>query len=125
LEVVRDYGKHGNIRSIAITSDDKYIFTSGIEDYGKVIQFSVSDGKMIKHHGQVFEGEGVQSITTTLDNKYLFAGSNRGNLKQINLDLEGQEIVSHYPKIHDNAITCLETTRDSKWLFTGSYDKHV
>jgi WD40 repeat protein len=38
---------------------------------------------------------------------------------------KNQELVHDYRKIHDKKITCLETTRNSKWLITGSYDNHV
>ncbi len=83
-KVVRDYGKiHGQIMSIAISSDDKYLFTSGVENNGHVKQFLVSDGQMINDYGATFENDGIRSITTTPDNKYLFAGSNTGYLKQI------------------------------------------
>ncbi len=48
-KVVRDYGKiHGGINSIAITSDDKYLYTSGQEFNGHVKQFSIRHGQMIK-----------------------------------------------------------------------------
>jgi WD40 repeat protein len=55
-KVVRDYGKiHGQILSIAITSDDKYIFTSDFDDTGHVKQISVRHGQMIKDPGAIFE----------------------------------------------------------------------
>ena len=80
-----DYGKiHANINSIAISSDDKYLWTSGSEHNGHVKQFSVIDGKMIKDYGPIFK-RGLASITPTPDNKWLFAASNEGHLKQISL----------------------------------------
>jgi WD40 repeat protein len=109
--------------AIAITSDDKYLFTSGSEDNGHVKQFSVIDGKMIKDYGVVFGDGGVWSITTTPDNEWFFAASRLGHLKQ--MSLESQQVVHDYGKIHEHPVTCLETTRDSKWLITGSRDNHV
>jgi WD40 repeat protein len=79
---------------------------------------------MIKDHGRIFKHDGVQTITTTPDTKWLFAASPEGHLKQIRLD--GHEEVKDYGDIYNgHHITCLEKTRDSKWLFTGSYDGHV
>jgi WD40 repeat protein len=120
---VKNYGKiHENIPSMAISSDDKYLFTSDCEENCHVKQFLVSDGQMVKDYGALFE-RGIASITTTPDNKYLFAGSDKGHLKQI--CLERREVVHDYGKIHDDGIICLETTRDSKWLISGSHDGHV
>jgi WD40 repeat protein len=79
---------------------------------------------MIKDYGVIFENDGVVSKATTLDNKYFFAASGRGGrLKQISLG--SQKVVHDYGKIHDNHITCLEITRDSKWVITASHDQQV
>jgi WD40 repeat protein len=84
----------------------------------------VSDGQMIKAYRNIFGDEGVQSIITTPDNRWLFASNtNEGRLKQISL--ESQDLVRDYGKIHKKEITCLQTTRDSKWLITGSWDMQV
>jgi WD40 repeat protein len=112
-----------NIWSIAISSDDKYIFTSDQFYNGHVKQFSVRTGKMIKDFGEEFWGEGIRSIITTPDGKYLFAAGNHGHLKQI--CLESQQVVHDYGRIHNESIDCLETTRDSKWLFTGNPEGHL
>jgi hypothetical protein len=84
---------------------------------------------MIKSYGQIFEN-GVMSMITTPDKKYLFAANKGGRLKQISL--ESQEVVHDYEQIHNGQIPCLETTRHcvettrhSKWLITGSKDMHV
>jgi WD40 repeat protein len=115
---VKDYGKiHGMIKSIAITSDDKYLWTSDFEENSHFKQFSVRHGQMIKDYGAIFQ-RGVRSIITTPDKKYIFAASYEGYLKQISP--KSQEVVHDYGKIHTGSITCLETTRDSKWLITGS-----
>jgi WD40 repeat protein len=106
---------------MAITADDRYLFTGDCKN-ATIKQFRVSDGRVIKNYPQLFEG-GIVIMTTTLDNKYLFAGGNFGELKQI--CLESQEEVRHYGKIHDGPIYCLELTRDSKYLITGSRDQHV
>jgi hypothetical protein len=52
-------------------------------------------------------------MTTTPDNKWLFAASREGHLKQISL--KSQQEVHDYGKIHDDGINRLETTKDSKW----------
>jgi hypothetical protein len=77
---------------------------------------------MIIDYGPIF-GDGLESITTTPDNKWLFAASTAGHLKQI--CLKSQKVVHDYGQIHGTSIKCLETTRDSKWLLTGGYDGHV
>ncbi len=41
-----------------------------------------ADQVIVLQAGEIIE-QGITSITTTPDNKYLFAGSNRGHLKQI------------------------------------------
>jgi hypothetical protein len=68
---------------------------------------------MIKDYGAIFGSYKVLTITTTPDNKWLFAASNEGHLKQISL--ESQQVVHNYGQIHDLGITRLETTRDSRW----------
>jgi hypothetical protein len=78
---------------------------------------------MIKDYGEILENVGVESIITTADNKWLFAASNEGHMKQISL--ESQQEVLDYGQIHEDGISWLETTRYSKWLITRSYDKHV
>jgi WD40 repeat protein len=83
----------------------------------------VRHGQMTKDYGAIFENYGAQSIVITPDKKYLFATNDVGHLKQISL--ESREVICDYKKIHDNRINCLETTKDSKSLITGSYDKHV
>jgi WD40 repeat protein len=102
------------IKSIAITSNDKYLFTSDLAENGHVKQLSVRNGQLIKDYGQNFGDNGVLSIILTSDNKWLFSGSSKGHLKQISL--ETQQVVHDYGKIHDTYNMCLETTRDSKWL---------
>jgi hypothetical protein len=71
---------------------------------------------MIKDLGAIFE-DGVLSMITTPDNKWLFVASMGGYLMQISL--ESQQEVHYYGKIHYTRILCLEITRDSKWLITG------
>jgi WD40 repeat protein len=94
-KVLRDYGKiHEHISSIAITSNDKYLFTSVYETNGHVRQFSVRNGQMIKGQGAILERDGVWSITTTPDNKWLFAAINKWHLKQIYLEI--QEVVHEF-----------------------------
>ena len=103
------------ISSMAITADNRYLFTGDIED-GDVKQFRVSDGRMIKHYHQLLE-DGISSLITTHDSKYLFAGGKRGQLKQI--CLESQELVHDYGKIYNSDIYQLQTTRDSKYVISG------
>jgi hypothetical protein len=80
---------------MAITADDRYLFTSDYNN-GDVKQFRVSDGRMIKDYGPLF-GLGIGSMITTPDNKYLFAGSDR-YLKQV--CLESKQVVHDYGQIH-------------------------
>jgi hypothetical protein len=54
----------------------------------------VSDGQMVKDYSPIFENDGTRSMTTTPDNKYLFAGGYEGHLKQISL--ESQQVVHDY-----------------------------
>jgi WD40 repeat protein len=122
-KVLRDYGKHHILNTfIAITSDDRYLYTSDFLVGGWLKQFSVRSGKMIKYWGSTFH-DGVSSMIITPDNKWLFAGNYDEHLEQISID--SQQKVHDYGKIHDSEICCMQTTRDSKWLITGFYDGHI
>jgi hypothetical protein len=74
---------------------------------------------MTKDHGAIFDDR-VASITTTPENKWHFAASHQGHLKQISL--VSQQVACDHGKIHDIRIKRLETTRGNKWLITGSDD---
>jgi WD40 repeat protein len=62
-------------------------------------------------------------MITTPDNKFLFAGSRCGNLKQICLEIK--KVVYDYGTIHCDVINCLQIKRDSKYLITGGWDGRV
>jgi hypothetical protein len=79
---------------------------------------------MLKDYGVIFKYDGVLSIATTLDKKWLFACSGGGGtLKQISLG--SQQLVHDHGEIHRDRISYLETTRDSEWLINSSLDNHV
>jgi hypothetical protein len=77
---------------------------------------------MIKHYSALSEN-GIASMATTPDSKYLFAGSDTGNLQQI--CVESQEVVHDYGKIHYDCISNMQTTTDSKYVIIVSLDKHI
>jgi WD40 repeat protein len=77
---------------------------------------------MTKDFGEIF-GDGVFAITLTPDNKWLFAATHRGHLKQI--CLETQEVVMDFGRVHMKHVTCFETTSDSKWLISGGLDRGI
>jgi WD40 repeat protein len=107
---------------MALSSDDQYVFTSNHEKNDYIKQFSVETGQMIKAYGPIFENDFVLQITLTPDNKWLFAASIEGHLKQYSL--RSQKLIHDYGQIHGERIGCLVTTRDSKWLIT-SVENHV
>jgi WD40 repeat protein len=105
---------------MAITADDKYLFTSDIHRCD-LKQFRVSDGRLVKHYLRLFEN-GIGSMITTPDSNFFFASS-EGKLKQI--CLESQEVVHDYGQTHDSGYCILQTTRDSKYLMIGGPGNHV
>jgi WD40 repeat protein len=90
----------------------------------------VSDGVMIKHYVEVLE-DGINVMTTSPDNKYLFVGGDAGGDGGIGVGcidkicLESQKVGPYLGKVHGSYINCLQTTRDSKSLITASSDMSV
>ena len=88
------------IRSMAITADDRYLFTGDL--YGNVEQFRMSDGRKIIQYPNLFQRGGISSMVTSPDKKYLFVGESGGDgcgsLKQI--CIESQQVVHDYGIIH-------------------------
>jgi hypothetical protein len=83
----------------------------------------VSDGRMIEHNRRMY-GRGIKYMITTPDSKYLFAvDKHDDNLKQI--CIETQKVVHDYGANFGGSITFLQTTRDSKYVITGSWAGHV
>ena len=123
-KVVRDYLRnYDNIWSIAISSDDKHLWTNSGEPFAHVKQFSVRNGKMVKDFGPIFGNDPTKSVMTTSDNNYLFAASYGGKLKQVSL--KSQKAVNDYGEVHDHGVSCMETTRDSKWLIICTFYQDV
>jgi WD40 repeat protein len=65
----------------------------------------------------------ITSIALTPYGKYLFAGTRNGSIKQI--CLETQKLVHDYCQVHDQIISCLQITRDSKYLVSAGHDTSV
>jgi hypothetical protein len=82
---------------------------------------------MIKHYIGVLEG-GINVMTTSPDNKYLFVGGDAGGDGGIGVGcldkicLASQKVGPYLGKVHVDYINCLQTTRDSKCLITASSD---
>jgi hypothetical protein len=72
---------------------------------------------MIKDYSALIR-HGIWSMITTPDGKYLFAGGDFGKLMQI--CVESLEVVHDYGQVQDDHISCLQTTRDSKYVITGA-----
>ena len=80
------------------------------------------NGRVIRDYGELLPPQ-ITSIALTPDNRFLFAGTRDGFLKQI--CLETQKLVYDYCQIHENIISCLQTTEDSKYLVSAGYDTSV
>lgn len=85
-QIVKDYGKlHGCIASIAVTKNDKFLFTSDYHN-GSLKQLSIEQKKVIRNYGQVLQlDEGISSMVVTNNNTMLLIGGTLGSLSMLDL----------------------------------------
>ena len=74
---------------------------------------------MIKDYGPINQN-GTDNIILTPDSEWLFATGKEGQLKQYSL--RSQKLIHDYGIIHGTRIGLLQTTKDSDWLITSSYN---
>ena len=62
---------------MAVTADDRYLFTG--DSFGNLEHIRVSDGRKVIQYLKNFKRGGISSMVTTPDNKYLFVGESGGD----------------------------------------------
>ena len=98
------------IKAIAITFDNKFLFSS----YGVILrQFSVQNHSLVKAY--ILRGY-ISSIAITPDNKHVFIGSHKGTLVQ--MCIETQEVIKDYGRLHCAPICSMVVTGGSEFLVT-------
>jgi hypothetical protein len=106
-------GPRGNLEEMVEEADAAdNLFVGGKK---KLMQWSVSQGKVTKDWGNVMAGD-IESMCQTSDKKYLFVSDSSGYLRQINV--KEQRVVRNYGQIHAN-IWSIAITSDDKYLFTS------
>lgn len=104
---MKDFGSvhQTGIKSIAVTSDSQYLFTSDSE--GNLKQWSAKDyNRLVKVNDYGTSHEfGIGCITETTDSQFLFTSDSGGVLKQ--WDVQKQNLVKDFGKIHDLKINCI------------------
>lgn len=127
--IVKDYGPiHSlrEIRSITVTNNQKYLFTSDFN--GNLKQWDIQNQELVKGYVCVqyinnFKNTRINSLTTTSNNKYLFASNNKGSV--IQLDIEQQKVIKKYEQIHSSEIESIAATNDNRYLFTSDVDGYL
>ena len=113
--VSKDYKEiHANsIRYIVSTYGNRFLFT--IDVYGNLKQWNVKQQIQVKACGLGINGM-VSSMICTKDNRFQFIASTNGCLKRYNINSQKR---NNYGRIHDGEITCIATSNDCQYLFTG------
>ena len=106
------------ISSIAISSDNKYIASGGMDKTVRIwnLQDKTQEAVLRGHN------EEVSSVAITSDNKYIVSGGKDRTVRIWNLRDRTQEAVL---KGHSNSIISLAITSNSKYIVSGGLDKTV
>ena len=106
------------VRSIAITSDDKFIVSGGGDNTVKI--WSIID----KREETILAGHtgSVMSLAITRHNRYIISGGADNKVRIWNLQDRTQEAVLHG---HTSSVKYLAMTNDNKYIVSGGSDKSV
>lgn len=87
--LTKNYGQqHQNcITAMCVTLDSKYLYTA--DEFGLIKQFTIFNQRCIKSYEKVLSG--IQSMA--INNEFLFAASDRGNLVQYDVNFPIEEDV--------------------------------
>jgi len=61
----------------------RYLWTS--DSYGNIMQLDATNGNVLNDFGQKWYNKRIYSVTSTANSKYVFAGDECGNFKQIDV----------------------------------------
>ncbi|MFZ1029853.1 MAG: caspase family protein [Limnoraphis robusta] len=106
-------GHQGSARSIAFSSDGKYIVSGGIED--STVRLWTVEGKLLKTFtGQKF---GVMSVTFSPNGKYIISGGRDRTLR-----LWSVEDGLLATKEHEAGVTSVSFSQDGEYIVSSSFD---
>jgi WD40 repeat protein len=106
------YVHNETIFAMAISEDDKYLFTGDCE--GILKQTLLEDSSLAKNYGRICDAE-IKAIAVCGDN--LFVADFYGSMKQISIS--EHIVLKNYGKIHKSAIWSMCCTRNGEYLYTS------
>ena len=130
--VINPEGHKGQVRTLAVTSDKKYVVTGSFDKTVKV--WDIESGEMVREFlGEIGTGSNgmVYAIALSPDNKYLATGGYFGkdNASEFIGDVRIYDFKSgkllYLLKGHRNVIHSLSFTSDSKRLLVGDGEREL
>lgn len=118
---------NGMVLSTCCSANNKYMYMAG--QNGILKQISLEELAQSNDYGSVHKGT-INAMITTSDNKYLFTGDSKGEIKRfaigpklymseaVTVTRENEEDGSINPLAHDYEIKCLAVTEDSEYQFS-------
>jgi WD40 repeat protein len=115
-EVVHEYTKIHieRMNCMQITRDSKYLITCAGSSFKKI---SIANRALEKDFGHVFGSE-IIAMKITADQKKLFLGGRKGNLKL--MSLTHVTTIKVFRRVHEDWITGIVLTADEKFFLTSS-----
>ncbi|KAJ3124366.1 hypothetical protein HK098_001190 [Nowakowskiella sp. JEL0407] len=110
-------GHTREIRSMAISSDGKYIVSGSCDDTVKIWDFET--GEELKT--LVGHTHWVNAVAISHDGKYVVSGSEDKSIKIWSVDTDDSKII----KGHQHDVTTIAISHDEKYVVSGSKDKTV
>ena len=113
-----------SIWTLEITSGNKYLFclVSDPEHRYSVLQYDISSRELIKNYSGLRENgyvkaEGIFSIVTTFDSKYLIIGHKDGFVAQV--CIESQKVIKQYSNGVKQEISSMAMLKNDEYVMLG------
>jgi len=119
FSLIRKISENGQVNSLAITSDCKYII-SGTDSKNPLKLFDFKTGKLIR----VFNGikKNVYSVVLTKDSQKIIASGNR----MLGVwDISNENPIHRMKEVHGGAVFCVALSPDEKYILSGSNDGSI
>ncbi|OCL93957.1 caspase family protein [Aliarcobacter thereius] len=111
-------GHNDNINSIAISPDNKYLVSGGLDKTIKI--WDINSGKLLNTlYGHT---DRIWTITISKNSKYIISGSADKTIKI--WDFNSGKLLNTL-KGHTSSVNSIAISPDSKYLFSGSLDKTI